>query len=479
MTTPAHSDLAQSLTRLYFGDNAATVISTLFKYDQLPLGTLKSELSDLELAEIKDALLTLVRYQLVDYVKSVRNLRNQYEYSVATQRVFSIFRIPRFIFLVIEKLGRIAGVIVSKVAENAMLNCDDLIRIVSNEVKLMPEPPKDDEINNVIETSLEHLLVKRYIVKLGDFYCLNIERLVREYRDSLIVDAVYTFYQDSKIRHLSETILRLSQANTDDISLNTAPVTFSELVTDLVPSKFSDRGLLERYLSRLTSESNNRFFASCGVNTSKGPMFALDIGQVIDYIVKEHLSTMISSRFGPRCCRVFRVLLLRGPLMLKQVEEFIMLPARDVREYSYMLMKEGLIRNQQVPKTPDNAPGKSVFIMSVELDQLVYNAADQCCRTINNLLLRHESEMVRNKSILDRSEAVNRLAVEGQVGEEGEKLALQDLWGQYFNSHEISQLNLIYRTLDRIFLAKFQVDEMLFLLHCWISLRPDLRDDVA
>lgn len=477
MATPAHSDLAYSLTKFYFGDVAGSVIHKLFSYDQLTLKTLRSELPGVKFADLKKTLLVLVKHQLVDYAKSVKNFRQQYEYSIVPERIYSFFRIPRLIPPIIEKQGQIAGIIIKSVAEVAMMNTENLVKIASGRAKMILISLPEEDIKSEIGNVLEKLISSKQLVTMGSYYCLNIERLIRGHRDCLITDAISSFYQgDAKVRFLCEALLRISSESTDDRSLVTAPVPISDLTLDLVPNKFTDRAQLEKYLARLTTENNNRFIVSSGVNPHKGPMYAVDVGLLLDYVVKEHLSSMIDSRFGPKCCRVFRVLLHRGPLMLKQIEEFIMLPAKDVREYSYMLIKEGFIKNQQVPKTPDNAPGKSVFIMSVEMDQIVFQAADHCCRTISNLLSRREFELCRNKALFDRSKAVTNLLAESNTKISDN--SAQEIWTQYFNSHELSQLDTVNRTLNRIFLSKFQVDETLFLLHAWIALRPDLREDI-
>lgn len=450
----------------------ASVVNALFNYDQASLRLLKSVLPDLKLADVKRSLLILVKYQLVDYVKTVKNFIHQYEYSVVPHRVFSFFRIPRFI----QKFGgtddRLVGIILANLVEKGLIGRDRLLQMTVSKMK----QDQGDHDTTGLETTINELIMKltfqRYIVQTSNNLCINIERFNRQYRDDLIVETIYNYYnKESKIRSLCQTLLDSSFENTADDAAVTAPIPITELMAVLVPRNFVDKNQLDRYLSKLTSESNNRFFMASGIHPNKGPMYALNVGLAIDYLVREHLSSRVNTKFGPKCCRVFRVLLSRGPLLLKQIEECVMLPARDVREYSYMLIKEGLIRNRQVPKTPDNAPGKSVFIMSVELDQTVYSTIDICCRSMSHLLMRYEHELNFNKSLLDRSKAVQKLLGSNDVNPN----EAQDDWNQYFNSHEVSQLNRINYTLDKILLARAQVDETLSLFHSWISIRPNLQ----
>lgn len=460
MNSPAHSDLSQLLTKYYFGDDVSHVIKKLFTYDLLTLNTLQAESPALKRADLKKALLIAVKYQLVDYVKRVKNNRSQYEYSLAVDRLFSFFRITRFIQSLGNQDGKYANTILKYIAEKALVSRSKLLE------NLGP-----GELRKAVEDDLDYMLKLGYVVNLGDCLCLNIEKLSRTFRDSMIAQTIENYYgKEPKIKALCEAILRISRDNTAVDANITAPVPFTLLTENLVPKDFPDRSQLESYLERLSGEINNRFVASLGVYTGKGHMYAIDSGLVIDYMVKETISSMITSRFGPRCCRVFRVLLCRGPLMLKQIEDCVMLPAKDVREYTYMLIKEGLLRNQQVPKTPDFAPSKSLFIQSVELDQVVLQSADHCCRTICNLLIRYNHEVSVNKTILDRSKAVQDLLKSEPTDDE------QEVWSQYFNSHEMAKLDQVKCKLEKILFAKAQVDDMLYLLQTWIAVRPDLRD---
>lgn len=480
MSSPAHGELAYNLGKFYFGQEVALVIKKLFTYDQLTLQNLHSELPHLKREDLKKALLVPVKYQLVDYVKRVKNFRSQYEYTLSCQRLFSFFRIPRLIQLIGDKQGKNIPNLLTCISEKALVEKEILLKLVidrspKNETNIKQEQSETD-LNIPLQNDLDKLLKLRYVVMLGNSLCLNIERLSRVCRDNLICETIHGYYhKEPRIKALAQSILSITSESTSENATITAPVPFTTLTDTLVPNFFSDRAQLETYLARLTTETNNRFIASLGLYQGKGQMYAIDLGLVIDYLVKEYLSSMVTSRFGPRCCRVFRLLLRRGSLLLKQIEESVMLPAKDVREYSYMLIKEGLVRNQQVPKTPDLAPSKSLFIMYVELDQVVYQATDHCCRAMSNLLIRYEHELTTNKTILDRSKAVQELL--RSEGLEENSPESKEIWSQYFNSHELAQLEQVNKNLHRILMAKAQVDEMLFLLETWLNMRPDLRDE--
>lgn len=476
MITPSHCDLAFMSAKYHFDDELANVLRALFNVDQASLRLLRMMMPNTKLETLKRSLLILVKYQLVDYTKAVdKSFNQQYEYSVAPSRVFSFFRVQKFVQKVESKHGTIQGILVKALVGRGVLNRDELLTVVGHDMINHKLENSIEITRDLMTNHLDSLISRRIVVSSGSNLCVNIEKLSRLYRDELVTETVYSlFNRNSKVRSIAETILELSRDNTPDDASQSTPVTMLDLYSSLVPDIFPTPVQLERYMTRLVEETGIRIFETSGIHPQKGPMFSINIGSIIDHLIKEHVSARITTRFGPQCCRIFKVLLKRGPLLLKQVEEMVMLPARDVREYSYMLIKEGLIRNRQVPKTPDNAPGKSVFIMSVELDQVVYNIADLCCRSISNLLRRVLHESDKDKTLLEQVIEAQRI-----IDSEESKLGLthehkSDLWGQYFNSHELVQLETIRFKLDKMLLAKCQVDDTLFLAHTWLCLRPSL-----
>jgi transcription initiation factor IIE alpha subunit len=449
-----HKELAYLLTKYYFNETVATVIKVLYDYDQASVGLLRLINPSLRIQDLKRALIILIKYQLVDYNRTIKSC----QYLVPLERLFAFFRLPKYLQTIAIKDGEPTARVLRILAHRGTIGIESLLDISSK-----GEKQTRDEMKDIINS----LSARSYIAIMKENVYLRIERFDRDHRDDLIIDAIMNFYsKEPKVKAICQTILLLSMDNTGDDAPITAPVDLTSLHNALKREEFPSKANLEIYLSKLTSEHNFKFFVTSGIHPQRGPLYALDVGSVIDYLLKEHICSVITTKYGPKCCRLFRILLQKGPLLLKQVEEIIMLPARDVREYSYMLNMENFIRNRQVPKTPDNAPGKSVFILSVEMDPIVYKIADLSCRSMYNLLTRYDFELNRNEPLLSRSRAVQDLLGTKEQTDE---------WNQYFNSHELIELNSTNRNLERILLARNQVDDTLFLCHVWLTMRKNME----
>lgn len=473
METPAHGNLIHLLTEYHFGAKVATVIRLLFNFDQASLKFLRTFNQDIEFEDLKKSLLILVKYQLVDYIRSVRSLGQSYEYSVVSERTFCFYRIPQFIRTTEKLEGKLTAHLLTLVSERGLI-CRTVLS--ESACKYSGSSEFNNTNNHDVETLIDSLIHRRFFVAMSNNICINLERYNRQHRDILIEETISQIYnQDPTIASICKAMLDISFENTSDDALITAPVPLTNLKNLLSMKSKINETILEKHLTRLSTETNNRFFVSSGNHPQKGPMYAINIGSIVDYLMKEHLCSVVTTRFGLKCCRVFRVLLQRGPILLRQLEEFIMLPTKDVREYSYVLIKEGFVRNRQVPKTLDNAPGKSVFIMSVELDQVVFKVADLCCEAISNILMRYKYELRCNQSLLSKAQAVRELASIETVGDRNQEgTSSCEVWNEYFNSHELSQLERTNKNLDRLTRAKNQIDETLFLAHIWLKLRPNL-----
>lgn len=450
MSSPAETELSFYLLKHYFGPIVADVFKAVDKYDLASIRLIKTLLPDHSQADLKKALLILVKHQFVDYSRSNRG----FEYLVAHKRTRYFFRTSKYIQYVNNKFGKLAATIVLKLAQKALLSKKQLVDIV---IEANPILKKDDQCKkDTIEPVIDQLINLKFIRLTCEHYCLNYERFNTAVRDQFVANTVFKLYNGDRFAlQVCEAILDIASETTADDSAYSSPVAFNDLCTRLDVDQ-------EKFQKNINTLLAKEFIVQSGHHPTRGSLYTVNIRAVIDRLVKENISSVVKNKFGPKCCRVFRMLLMRGPLLLKQLEDSVMLPNRDVKEYVYMLIKEGFIRNRQVPKTPDNAPSKSVFILSVDLNQIVFNTLDLSCKTITNLLIRHEFEKEKHKALLDRAKVVREIILSSTCAEE---------WSQYFNNHELSDLSKIDKTIRKMTFARMQVDDTLSLLEQWIALR--------
>ena len=72
----------------------------------------------------------------------------------------------------------------------------------------------------------------------------------------------------------------------------------------------------------------------------------LDFRHTAELVCKATMESIVRERFGSKCFRVFRLLLLKKVLEQKQVADQAMIPSREARDMLYSLLAENFVSLQ-------------------------------------------------------------------------------------------------------------------------------------
>lgn len=118
---------------------------------------------------------------------------------------------------------------------------------------------------------------------------------------------------------------------------------------------------LQQYLLILANNFDYiQLQSSLGSNT-----FSLDISKAIRHLRLLSLESFIRSRFGLPSARIFKILLAKRMFEERQIAKVAMITGKEVRERLFALLRLGLVQLQEVPKTADHAPSRTIFLWSV------------------------------------------------------------------------------------------------------------------
>ena len=103
-----------------------------------------------------------------------------------------------------------------------------------------------------------------------------------------------------------------------------------------------------------------------------------DFHHVSELLCKTTIESVVRERFGSKCFRVFRLLLLKKVLEQKQVADMAMIPSREAKEMLYSLLAESFVTLQEVPRTPDYAPSRTFYLFSFNLPHVARIVLERC-----------------------------------------------------------------------------------------------------
>lgn len=93
--------------------------------------------------------------------------------------------------------------------------------------------------------------------------------------------------------------------------------------------------------------------------------FLFDVKKALRHLRLMLIESFIRSRFGLPSARIFKILLSKKMYEERQIAKVAMITSKEVRERLYALLKVGLVHLQEVPKSADHAPSRTIFLWSV------------------------------------------------------------------------------------------------------------------
>ncbi|KAI8577106.1 hypothetical protein K450DRAFT_253690 [Umbelopsis ramanniana AG] len=154
--------------------------------------------------------------------------------------------------------------------------------------------------------------------------------------------------------------------------------------------------------------------------------FVVDFKNIRLYMMRKLFDKLLKSRFGNSTCRIARILIEKGKLEEKQVQKMAMLPAKDTREKLALLCTHGICDIQEVPKSADRAPSRTIFLWFVSLDKCYQELLIDLYRSIANVRQRIRVELATRQRLLEKMERKD-VSENQDLLSAGDKKAIEEL----------------------------------------------------
>lgn len=175
--------------------------------------------------------------------------------------------------------------------------------------------------------------------------------------------------------------------------------------------------------------------------------YAVNFKRIRHFMKRHLLEGLLTERFGIASCRIVRILLEKGKLDESQIQKLAMLPLKDVRLKLGMLLTNGIVQVQEVPRSSDRATSRSFHLWFVPIEKCFSELIADIYRTITNLQQRKNEELLRRSRLLEK---LGRIDV----------LANMDL----LNEIDKAEVTKMEKVVARIEISKDRLDAMLMIL---------------
>eukprot|EP00241_Pyramimonas_parkeae_P015426 CAMPEP_0114289966 /NCGR_PEP_ID=MMETSP0059-20121206/7668_1 /TAXON_ID=36894 /ORGANISM="Pyramimonas parkeae, Strain CCMP726" /LENGTH=549 /DNA_ID=CAMNT_0001411299 /DNA_START=77 /DNA_END=1726 /DNA_ORIENTATION=+ len=130
------------------------------------------------------------------------------------------------------------------------------------------------------------------------------------------------------------------------------------------------------------------------------PTVCVNLKRVMDLLRLKQLEAAVRQRFGVSACRVFRLLTMKRQLEQKQIAELAMLPVKETREILYRLLKAGYLLLQEVARSADHNPQRTLYLWRADIGRAVGRLGAELVRTVLLARARLHHELASHAPLL-------------------------------------------------------------------------------
>jgi len=494
------------------GDTAAVVARDIANFSVKTLSQILSS-TNLSIKEVRAALGVLIQHRMVSFNDDRKP--GTADYILETDNIISYLRYPKFLYLVKAAHGDEAELMVEEIIKSGSETATNILFRTAKRLHESQEtgsqPPSISDLNKKLVSLVSCTLVER-CMKLGEsktVFCpnfvknelintevevdmkvisaamvkkcesvepgpdkgvvwrLNLGRCDMMVRDQMIVAAAVRRL-DKEAGMVVQSLLRIveKQHGQQDATVSTLISHYS--VSDQVATDHGKDSLAHIYLDqylRVLGDDRTRFVDRVG--DSGGGQYHMDMKHIITELVEGSLDCIILEKFSSKAVRVFRYIREKRFVEEGQLQQVVMIPAKETKMLTYQLLENHFIHLQELRKSvAANAPSKAFYLYYVDLPQVVRSCVSICYKAMYNSRSRAQFEAVENARLMDKYERIESIAasLKASGGTEEQLEEVEEM----MTPPEKEAVKKIQLKLDKLNKAQSQADETLFVLRLYL-----------
>ncbi|XP_014664073.1 PREDICTED: DNA-directed RNA polymerase III subunit RPC3-like isoform X3 [Priapulus caudatus] len=452
------------LLREYFGEIVEAVSMYLARKGSTPLRVLVDE-TKLNIDKVRKALCVLTQHNMVTFD---RHKRGFVMYTIDVKEVLLLARYTRYIYCAKTLYGDAAELIAEEMLLHGQVGMESVCQKVENRLNEALDESDDSRKRKREEgtstQSKKHKTGNEYeLSECNNLWKVNYDRFHQHFRDLAIISAVANKI-DKRAGEVMRTMLRISEVKSDPIAEVSAPMSSNEIFQALPKELGIKSSDVDQYLNLLTEDSAE-FVGKLG--ESGGGTYTVNIKKAITEQAKATIESVVQERFSSKAARIFRLLLRKKYLEQKQIEECAMIPAKEAKDLTYTLFAEAFLSLQEIPRTPDHAPSRTIYLFTVNITQVCRMLLDRCYKALSNIVSKRHHVVKEFKRLLEKQQRVE--AIVASLKTSGSDEAQIREVEEMITPPERTQLQKVEHMTTKLEQSKIQLDETIFILRLNLS----------
>jgi len=204
------------------------------------------------------------------------------------------------------------------------------------------------------------------------------------------------------------------------------------------------------------------------VGDTGGGQYQVPVPHVLRCLVESLLESSVRDKFSSKAARVFKYILSHKYVDEGDLQDNVMVPAKDVKIITYELLESQYIQKQELSKTvTGNVPNKSVTLYYIDLAWVTRVQVSQCQTALTNLLQRISAETEASARLLEKQQRIEAITASLRASG-GSEDQLEEM-AEMLSPPEREALARVTARLTGLHTAHAQVTEDLFLYSLFLQ----------
>jgi DNA-directed RNA polymerase III subunit RPC3 len=155
------------------------------------------------------------------------------------------------------------------------------------------------------------------------------------------------------------------------------------------------------------------------------PEWTVEFRRVARQLRHLEIERIVGNRFGRIALRLVRILLAKGKLDEKRLQEISLVSQKDLRQVLALMQETGFVDLQEIPRDSQRVPHRTVFLWCFDPDRVGRNLLHDTYKAMSRCFQRLQFERNGVKDFLDKTERTDVKGKEEEYLNEGELQKLQ------------------------------------------------------
>ncbi|KAL1968733.1 hypothetical protein VTN77DRAFT_1559 [Rasamsonia byssochlamydoides] len=143
----------------------------------------------------------------------------------------------------------------------------------------------------------------------------------------------------------------------------------------------------------------------CSRRLSSGiPAWTVEYRHLARQLRHLEIERIVGTRYGSAALRVIRILLAKGKLDEKRLQEISLLSPKDLRQVLGGMQATGFVDLQEVPRDAQRQPSRTIYLWFYDPDRVCRNLLQDTYKAMSRCLQRIRFERNRLREFLDKTE---------------------------------------------------------------------------